>query len=92
MSLWESPHDIQSTELQAQIAGPSNQNSEVVVKPPNRKRMSTQTKRHEERKRQRQNAEERKRERKATIALEKKDQERKLAAFKASTKEITEAA
>ena len=86
------PQDNQSTEVQTQTAGPSNPNSVTIVKPPNRKRMSTQTERHEKRKRQRQNAKERKREREATMALEKKDQERKLGAFKASTKEITEAA
>ena len=86
------PQDNQSIEIQAQIADPSNPNSEAVVKPPNRKRISTQTERHEERKRQRKTVEERKREREATMALEKKDQERKLAVFKASTKEITEAA
>ena len=43
------PQDNQ-IELQAQTAGPSNPNSETVVKPPNRKRMSTQTQRHQERK------------------------------------------
>ena len=33
------PHDDQNTEVQAQTAGPSNPNSEAIVKPPNRKRM-----------------------------------------------------
>ena len=86
------PQDNQSTEVQAQIAGPSNPKSEVVVKPSNRKRKSTQTERHDERKRQRPTSKERKREREAVMALEKKYQERKLVAFKASTKEIPEAA
>ena len=37
------PQDDQNIEVQAQTASPSNPNSEAVVKPPNRKRMSTQT-------------------------------------------------
>ena len=54
--------------------------------------MSTQTQRHQERKRQKITAEERRREKEATMILEKQDLERKLVDFKASTKEITEAA
>ena len=58
--------DESSSKPQSQIpedatGGPSNRNteSEVVVKAPKRKRMSTQTQRNEERKIQRQSAEER---------------------------------
>ena len=83
----------QPTQQYRQVAtGPSNPNAEDVVKLPNRKRMSTQTQRHQERKKQKLSAEERRREREATMILEKQDQERKLVDFKASTKEITEAA
>ena len=41
------PQDNQSTEVQAQRAGPSNPNTEEAVKLPNRKRMITQTQRHQ---------------------------------------------
>ena len=84
------PQDNQ-TEVQAQTAGPSNPNSEAVVKPPNRKRMSTQTKRHQERKKQKLTAEERKREREATMIKEQQNQEKELADLRANTKKITEA-
>ena len=86
------PQDDQTKEVQTQTTGPSNPNTEEAVKLPNRKRMSTQTQRHQERKKQKLTAEERRREREAAMILEKQDQERKLADFKASTKEITEAA
>ena len=44
--------DNQSTKVQAQTVVPSNPNSEAVIKPLNKKRMSTQTERHQERKKQ----------------------------------------
>ena len=49
---------------QDHAAGPSNPNvqPEATVKPPNRKMMSTQTQRHQDRKRQKLSAEERKKE------------------------------
>ena len=82
----------QPTQQSRQVdTGPSNPNDEEVVKLPSRKRMSNQTQRHQERKKQKLSAEERRREREASMILEKQDQERKLADFKASTKEITEA-
>ena len=43
------PQDNQSTEVQAQTVGPSNPNAKEAVKLPNKKRMSTQTQRHQER-------------------------------------------
>ena len=54
--------------------------------------MSTQTQRHQERKRQKLSFEERKKEREASMILEHKDQEKKLANLKTSIKKITEAA
>ena len=79
---------------QAQVpecaGGPSNPNSKVVVKAPKRKRMSTQTQRHEERKRQ--SAEERRRESEATMILQKQEEEKTLVDLKEATKNITEAA
>ena len=85
------PQDDQTTEVQAQKAGPSNQNAEEDVKLPNRKMRSTKTQRHQERKKQKLTFEEKMRKREATMIIEKQDQERKLADLKASTKEITEA-
>ena len=61
-------------------------NLKLTVKPHNRRRMSTQTQRHEERKRQRQSAEERRREREATMILDKQEQEKTLADLKKNTK------
>ena len=78
--------------MQAPTVGPSNRNTEVAIKHVKTKRKSTHTKRHEERKRQKLIAEERRLQREAAMILEKQDQERKLAEFKASTKEITKAA
>ena len=86
------PQDDQTKNVQAPTAGPSDPNAEEAVKLPNKKMMSTQTQRHQERKKQKLTAEEKRREREAAMILEKQDQERKLADFKASTKEITEAA
>ena len=54
--------------------------------------MSTQTQRHEERKRQRQSTEERRREREAAMILQKQDQEKTLVDLKENTKKITEVA
>ena len=50
---------IKTLEEQVQAAGPSNPNTQSeVVKATKRKRMSTHTQRHEDRKRKRQTAEE----------------------------------
>ena len=84
------PQDDQNTEVQAQTAGPSNPNSEAVVKPPNRKRMSTQTQRHQEMKRQKLSAKERKREKKASMIKEQQNQEKELPELRENTKKITE--
>ena len=70
--------------------GPSNPNTEATVKPHNRKRMSTQTRRHEERKRQKLSAEERRKEREAAMILDKKEQEKTLADLKKNTQKIVE--
>ena len=82
------PQDDQTTEVQAQTAGPSNLNSEVVGKPPNSKRMSTQTQRHHEKKKQNLSAEEKKREREASMIKEQQNQEKELADLIARTKKI----
>ena len=52
--------------------------------------MSTQTQRHEERKRQRESAEERRQAREATMILEKQAEEKTLADLKKNTKKIAE--
>ena len=71
---------------------PQIQTLKQLSSPVKTKRKSTHTERHEKRKRQKLTAEERRLQREATMILEKQDQERKLADFMASTKEITEAA
>ena len=86
------PQADQSKDVQAPTAGPSNPNVEAAINPVKTKRKSTHTERHNERKRQKVTAEERRLQREAAMILEKQDQERKLADFKASIKEITEAA
>ena len=83
------PQDQNKEEAIGQAVGPSNPNTESeVLKAPKKKRMSTQTQTHEESKRQRQSAEERRRERKATMILEKQDQEKTFADLKENTKKI----
>ena len=85
------PQADETKDVQAPTSDPSNPNTEAAIKPVKTERKSTHTKRHEERKRQKLTAEERGLRREATMILEKQVQERKLANFKASTKEITEA-
>ena len=90
--LLSKPQADQPKDVQAPTVGPSNPNTEATIKPVKTKIKSTYTERHEERKRQKLTAEERRLQREAAMILEKQDQERKLADFKASIKEITEAA
>ena len=63
-----------------------------LLRPLKRKRMSTQTRRHDERKIRRQSTEKRRREREASMILEKQDQKKTLAELNENTKKITEAA